>query len=176
MLLNETIHKFIQHIKSLDRSPQTIDGYSKDLKLFKGFLHDKYKDDIHMHQISDIDIEEYLLWLKEERNYASSSRSRNFYTLRSFFSFAYRKQIIDNDPTLILQNIKTHHKERVYLTDKEAITLINETNHPIIKIVAQTLYMTGLRISECLDLTLDTVDIENKIIHVIAGTTRISQS
>lgn len=47
--------------------------------------------------------------------------------------------------------------------------LLKVIEHPLINLVVRTLYNTGLRISECLDLTIDTVDLENKVIHVIAG-------
>lgn len=42
-------------------------------------------------------------------------------------------------------------------------------DHDLIQLVVLVLYLTGLRISECLSLTTDTVDLDQKVIHVVAG-------
>lgn len=169
MLLDEGKHRFLKYMDTIDRSNQTIEGYGKDLKLFEKYLSNKYNCEPFIEDVTSTDIEDYLMYLKEKRNYAASSRSRNLYTIRSFFSWAYKKEIVERDVALSVENIKLQQKERVYLRDEEVKELLTAIDHHLINLVVRTLYMTGLRISECLALTLDTVDLENKEIHVIAG-------
>ncbi|MBY0054921.1 tyrosine-type recombinase/integrase [Brevibacillus agri] len=169
MLLVHAIQKFLHYLTSLERSEQTTSGYEKDLKLFSRFLEKKYNCSPYLEEVTAADIEDYLLWLKEERNYAPASRARNLYTLRSFFAYAYKKELVARNVALSVENIKTQQKERVYLSEEEVQQLVGAIDHDLIRLVVQVLYLTGLRISECLDLTLDTVDLERKVIHVVAG-------
>jgi len=169
MLLDEGKQRFLQYMNAIDRSSETIDSYGKDLTLFGNYLSKIYNCAAYVEDVTSSDIESYLTYLKEDRNYAPASRSRNLYTLRSFFSWAYKKELVDRDVALSVENIKLQQKERVYLKDDEVEVLLGAISHPLINLVIRTLYLTGLRISECLDLTVDTVDLEDKVIHVIGG-------
>lgn len=169
MLLTETIHKFLQYLSSIERSEETTSGYGKDLKLFTNFLVKKYNRTPNLGEITAIDIEEYLFWLKAERNYAPASRSRNLYTLRSIFAYAYKREFIKRNVALSVENIKVQQKERIYLTIEEVHQLVAAIEHDLVRLVVQVLYFSGLRISECLNLTLNEVNLEQKVIHVVAG-------
>ncbi|WP_126428798.1 site-specific tyrosine recombinase/integron integrase [Brevibacillus marinus] len=169
MLLKQAIDTFLHYLTSLERSEQTTSGYKNDLKLFLRFLEKKYNCCTYLDEVTAADIEDYLLWLKEERNYAPASRARNLYTLRSFFAYAYKKELVKRNVALSVENIKLQQKERVYLTEEEVQQLLQTIQHDLIRLVAKVLYLTGMRISECLSLTLDAVDFEQKMIHVVAG-------
>lgn len=169
MLLKEGRKRFLEYLKSIDRSSETIRGYEMDLEFFDRYLAQKYNCFIYLEDVTSTDIEDYLLWLKEKKNYAPASRSRHLNTLRSFFSWASRKELVERNITLNVEAIKLRKKERTYLSEEEVEELVEVIAHPMISIVVRTLYFTGLRISECLNLTLDTVDLEKRIIRVIAG-------
>lgn len=169
MILKVGKENFLQHMDAIDRSPQTITGYGKDLKQFEQFLSIKYNGEPYIEDITSSDIEDFLMYLKEERDYAPGSRSRDLYTIRSFFSWAYKKEIVIRNVALSVENIKLQQKERIYLRDEEVEELLAAIDHPLINLTVRTLYNTGLRISECLSLTLSTVDLQNKVVHVIAG-------
>jgi integrase/recombinase XerD len=169
MLLEQGKIKFLQYMDTIDRSPQTIIGYNKDLTQFNKYIIKKYNCKTHIQNITSQDIEDYLVYLKKEKNYAPASRSRNLYTIRSFFSWAYKKNIITRNISLSVESIKLQQKERIYLTHNEIEKLLKSIKHPLINLVVRTLYMTGLRVSECLNLTLNTVDLNKKVIHVISG-------
>ena len=51
-------------------------------------------------------------------------------------------------------------KERQYLSEKEVNQFVDAIEHKLIRLVAQTLYYTGMRISECLNLQVDDVDLK----------------
>lgn len=169
MLLRIAVQNFLHYLSSIDRSDETISGYQKDLTFFMRFLEDKYNCESYIEELTASDIEEYLYYLKEERGYAPNSRLRNLHTLRSFFNYAYKKELVTRNIALSVEKINVQHKERVYLSEEEVEQLVRAIDHDLIRLVVQVLFLTGLRISECLNLTIDDVDLERKVIHVIAG-------
>ncbi|MED4911335.1 tyrosine-type recombinase/integrase [Brevibacillus centrosporus] len=169
MLLMQVIHMFLHYLSSIERSKETTTGYEKDLTQFSKFLEKKYNCTPYLEEITATDLESFLLWLKEKRNYAPASRARNLYTLRSFFAYAYKKELVARNVALSVENIKLQQKERVYLSETEVQQLVGAIDHDLIQLVVLVLYLTGLRISECLSLTTDTVDLDQRVIHVVAG-------
>ena len=169
MLLKIAVQSFLVYLSSIDRSQETLSGYQKDLMLFMRFLESKYNCESYIDEVTSNDIEEYLHYLKEVRGYAPASRARSLHTFRSFFAYAYKKELVVRNIALSVERINIQQKERIYLSEEEVEQLVNKIEHSLIRLVVQVLYKTGLRISECLHLTVDDVDIERKVIHVVAG-------
>ncbi|WMJ80790.1 tyrosine-type recombinase/integrase [Clostridium sp. MB40-C1] len=168
MLLKEAMEKFIHYLVMTDKSKETIRSYSIDLTNFDEFLEKKYNCPLYLNEVQVTDIEDYLYHLKK-RNLQTSTRSRNLYTLRSFWNYTYKNKMCNFNLALAVEPIKIQKKERTYLSTEEAFQLMDAVEHPLIQLVIKTLYYTGLRISECLNLKLDDLDIKNKVIHVIGG-------
>lgn len=169
MLLTQAIHQFDLHLSAIDRSPETRSGYKKDLTYLNRFLQNRYNCPPYLEDIKLADLESYLSWLKEEKEYAPASRSRNLYTLRSFYNYCYKKELVERNIAFSLENIKLQQKERTYLTEQEVSELVKAIDHDLIRLVVAFLYYTGLRISECLNLTTDDVDLNQQMVHVRAG-------
>lgn len=169
MLLHMAIEKYKQYLITMDKSTETIKGYMSDLSSFEYFLERKHNCPLYIDEIETVDIEDYLYWLKEEKALKSASRSRNLYTLRSFWKYTHNKGLCDKNITISLEPIRLPKKERTYLSVQETEEFIEGISHPLIRVVAQTLYYTGMRISECLSLKLKNVDLEGEIIHVVNG-------
>lgn len=168
MLLTDAINKFIYHLTITNKSKETIKSYTSDLTAFQNFLECKYNCAVYLNEVKNIDIDDYLYKLKIKK-LSSASRSRQLYTLRSFWNYLYKNNLCNLNIAMSVEPIKIQRKERTFLSCEEAHTLINAIEHPIVKTVVQTLFYTGLRISECLNLKLEDVDMKNKIIHVING-------
>lgn len=168
LLLKAAIEKFKKYLITTEKSEETVRSYGIDLSHFEEFLEDKYNCPLYIDEIKVEDIEDFLYYLKK-KNLQTATRSRNLYTLRSFWNYAYKSKLCKWNLAMAIEPIKIQKKERTYLSEKEVDTLINAVDHPLIKLVVQTLYYTGLRINECLNLKLNDVDIESKIIHVIGG-------
>ncbi|WPC42247.1 tyrosine-type recombinase/integrase [Clostridium sp. JS66] len=168
MLLNDAVNKFIYHLIITSKSKETIKSYTSDLAAFQNFLESKYNCAVYLNEVKDIDIDDYLYTLKVKK-LSSASRSRQLYTLRSFWNYMYKNNFCNLNIAMSIEPIKIQRKERTFLSPEEVQDLINAIDHPVVKTVVQTLFYTGLRISESLNLKLEDVDIENKIIHVING-------
>lgn len=169
MLLVSAFEKYRDYMCGIDRSQDTITIYMKDLHAFSHYLEEKHNGPAYLEDVTAEDIEDFLRMLKDEKNYAPNSRSRNFYTIRAFYKYAYKKEMVHRNIALSLDFIKLPKKERQYLTEGEVEQLLAEISKDLVRLVVSFLYQTGLRISECLNLTLSVVDLEARVIRVIAG-------
>ena len=161
--------RYKKHLEVLNRSSETIIGYSKDIKLFRYFETAKYNGPVYVEDITRDEIESFLYYLKEGRKLAPASISRAQYTLRSFFKYLYGNNYIKYNPTAMLEAIKIPQKEREFLVQDEVLQLANAIKNKIIKTVIHFLFLTGLRISECCNLEVGDVNLTEDLIKVIAG-------
>jgi len=169
MLLEEAKRKFISGVTARGLSIETIRAYELDLTMIERYFSSRFNAPVYLDEISTILLEDYLVMLRTEKGYMPTSCNRHVNTFRSFFKFLIKKGWIDRNPAEPLEQFKVSHKERTYLTEEEALTLIDEIEHKLIQLVVRTLFYTGLRISECLNLTLEDVSSENGVLHVRHG-------
>lgn len=167
-MLDKTIKDFIKYLILLDRSKETITGYSKELKYFSNFINSINKKQAKLSDIELKDLEEYLYFLKQKGN-KSSSRSRSLYILRSFYNYTCKKNLCDKNLALLIEPIKVKQQERTYIDKEELVQLVHNIDHTIIRTIIETIYYTGLRISEVTNLKIKDVDLEIGIINVVSG-------
>jgi integrase/recombinase XerD len=167
VLLVEAILKFKHYQLSADKSASTIQSYANDLLHFFNFITKKYNCEPYLSDITAEDIEDYMYVLKHDLNYTSASRKRKLAVFRTFFNFCFRKKLTETNPVVYVEPVRLEHKERLYLSEDEVHTIVDHIEHPLIKLVVQTLYYTGMRISECLNLQVKDVDFHNDVVKVI---------
>jgi len=169
MLFSETAEKFYDYMASIERSPRTIEVYTRDLGYIRRFLEERKNGPVYTEDITQEDLEAFMRNVKEVKQYSANTRSNYFYTLRSLYAFAYKKGLVDRNIAASMDFMRMPKKERTYLTKKEVEATIDCIHSPLIGLIARFLFNTGLRISECLNLTLDDVDFEKRSIHVRQG-------
>ncbi|GGA43872.1 tyrosine-type recombinase/integrase [Paenibacillus physcomitrellae] len=163
------IAKFLEGLQAKNTSNETISGYKKDLEMINRFLEERYNGIVMLHDIKTQDLEDYLNGLSRERKYQPASVNRHLCTMRSFYNFAIKRDWTNVHAAAPIDPLKAPTKERTYIDEKEYHELVQAIDHPTIKTIVQFLFYTGLRIAECLNLTLDDVDIDNLNIHVKHG-------
>ena len=168
MLLNQAIEGFTKYMHLIDRSQETIRGYISELGCFSNFVTIKHNCPVYLEDIVLQDLEDYLLHEKE-RGAASASRSRSLYILRSFYNYCCRKDLCVKNIASLLEPVKIKQKEREFITEDELGELVAAIEQPVIKTVVQAMFYTGGRISEMIHLTLEDVDLENRVLHIIDG-------
>lgn len=170
MLLTDATDQFRKYLLLLERSNETIKCYLKDLKYFNQFLLDKYNcEEILLYSITSNDVQDFLYYIFSERHYAPNSRRRSLNSIKSLYNYCVKRKICSINITAEIDHIKLWQKERTFLIESEVSNLINCINSPHIKTLTSTLYYTGLRISECIHLELDHVDLQNDVIYVKCG-------
>lgn len=134
-------------------------------------------------QITAIDIEEYLEYLsyyvKDDNEHQNRERGkmRKLASLRTLYNYYYRKELIKTNPASIVSMPKLHQKEIVRLDIDEVALLLDEVEsgdkltdkakhfHEKTKkrdLALLTLLLgTGIRVSECVGLDINDVDLKN---------------
>jgi site-specific recombinase XerD len=135
-----------------------------------------------------MDIEEYLYSLKvyEKDGVAHTNEERGIKrklaSLRSFYNYFFRNELIDNNPAVKVKMPKIHDKNIVRLDVDEVSILLDEVEsgenlterqrkyHDRTKprdLALMTLMLgTGIRVSECVGLNISDVDLKNNGIKV----------
>jgi site-specific recombinase XerD len=133
------------------------------------------KSDIAL--INDRLIKSYLMNLSEKK-IEKISIVRKLSSLRSLFKFAFKEDLIKQNPTSQLRNPKTS-KKLPEITSTENIlktfTLADEAdNNPLlVKVIFELLYGCSLRVSELCNLKASDIDLEKNIIRVFGKGSKI---
>lgn len=109
----------------------------------------KEKKDVE--NAGNADIVAFLLFLKSEGK-ARSTLNRKLASIRSFYQFLLRKNIVKEDPTLNIKSPRIPRKKIEYLTIEEVEQLIAQPNSTVKGIrdraLLELLYASGMRVSE----------------------------
>ena len=149
---------FISYLKGMrNLSDNTIKNYSIDITHFEDYVQ---SGSYSLEMFSVHDARTYVSKLSEE--YDESSVRRKITTLRRFFSFLERKEIVKTNPFMTISLRKIEKKLPSVLTREEVDALLSYREEGFIPlrnhILFLFLYTTGARISEA--LSVDVGDIE----------------
>src|SRR5829696_195034 len=128
--LGDAIHFFLSAKRAGGRSPRTVDDYRKKLELFQRWIARRLGgDDAVDAPYTDIgadEVEAYVVYLRDGRGMADSSRKNHLSVLRSFFQTVSRRMKLP-DPLADLDEVRFHQKapKRSYLTKREADILLS---------------------------------------------------
>ena len=174
-------------------------SYAYDIRIFFQFLLDEnpaFKDykmtdftvDV-LDQIKALDLEEYQEYLKVyqagDKTETNGERGlkRKISALRSFYAYYYRREMIETNPTVLIDVPKIHDKSIIRLDTDEVALLLDYIEHCGDQLTGQkrvyyeknkerdlaivTLLLgTGIRVSECVGLDIEDVDFKNNGIKV----------
>lgn len=188
-------------------STKTRISYAYDIRLFFRFLIEEnpvYKNyDTTDFKISDldrveaVDLEEYQEYLKLYQKKNSQDKAdaiditngelglkRKMSALRSFYAYYYRREMIEKNPSVLVDMPKLHEKAIIRLDADETALLLDFVEHGGDQLTGQkkvyyektkerdlaiiTLLLgTGLRVSECVGLDITDVDFNNNGLKII---------
>ena len=174
-------------------------SYAYDIRIFFQFLLEQnpaFKDwsmdaftvDI-LDQITAIDLEEYEEYLKVyqagDKTETNGERGlkRKMSSLRSFYAYYFKREMIHTNPTVLVDVPKIHQKSIIRLEADEVALLLDYIEHGGDDLTGQkkvyyektkdrdlalvTLLLgTGVRVSECVGLDIEDVDFKNNGIKV----------
>jgi integrase/recombinase XerD len=130
LYLGDAIHFFLNAKRAGGRSERTLDDYRKKLELFQRWLAARiggeHAVDVPYLYIGADEVESYVVYLRDERTMADSSRKNHLAVLRSFFQTISRRLEVP-DPTRTLDEVRFHSgaPKRNYLTKREAEILLS---------------------------------------------------
>lgn len=166
------ITAFLDHLRYEKRvSAHTLTAYSNDLDQFGKYLLFQYECDAPQTATAPM-IRSWIVSLVEE-GMNPTSVNRKMATLRSYFRFLRRRQLVTNDPTRNLHSLKTKRKLPAYVEEKAMDLLFDDDtftdDFPGLRdrVILELLYGTGMRLSELLELRVSNIDAESRIVRVL---------
>ncbi len=136
LYLGDAIHFFLSAKRAGGRSERTIDDYRKKLELFQRWVANRYGGeevvDAPYLYIGADEVEAYVVYLRDDRSMADSSRKNHLAVLRSFFQTLSRRLEVP-DPTRTLDEVRFHSPapKRNYLTKREAEILLSSMDKQV---------------------------------------------
>ena len=162
--------KYIEYQKKY--SSHTVNSYATDLNNFYGFCIDNEFITSEDEIISDYKIiRKWIVFLSSQK-LSAKSINRKLSTLRSFYNFLLRENLIDSNPILKITRLKTEKKLPEFISDKKMELLLDSPvflddfegvrNHLIIEM----LYGTGMRRAELINLSVKNIDLNKQNVKV----------
>ena len=153
---------FLDYLK-LERnySPATVKHYRDDLKEFERFFQEL---DLQLSwETIDSDIVRRWMEAMMDRGNVASSVNRRLSALRSFYRYALRRNLVEKDPVHGIQGPKRKRPLPQFLKEAEMDRLLDENmwTDCYKDVLARTIIVTGIRISELIGLNDKDVDYIN---------------
>lgn len=160
--MKELIDTFLSYL-SVERglSNNTIISYREDLESYLDFIEKNRIDSLS--KISKDNITGFMLQQKDE-GIAANSVARRLAAIRMFHRFLARERILKSDPSTLVDSPKLWKKVPDTLTINEIESLIAQPNLRYVlgirdRAILETMYATGMRVSEVVNLKKDNVNL-----------------
>ena len=152
-------------------SKNTIVSYKNDLASFFNFLQERYPDT----NISDIKTVYIRSWLADMKDHKLTARSlnRKMSSLRSFFKYLLKNQIVKANPVSGITSPKMPKRLPQFITEVDVARLFDDIlfsegfNGLTEKLLLQVLYFTGMRKAELIAIKEHDLDKMNAQIKVL---------
>lgn len=146
-------------------SPHTLLNYSHDLKEFYEFLG---KSSV---KSADASLLRRFLVALSEKNLSKKTIARRVASLRTFFRYLSREGHIDKNPMGVLKTPRVEKKLPIVLDENEIDKLLESPEDDVSgrrdKAIMETLYSSGMRVSELVSLNADAIDFIGGVCRVI---------
>ena len=163
------IDKFITYITAERRySPLTARNYLFDLTTFEEWGRSACGKDFSLREVTAVDVGNWVMHLSDSGRLKSSSINRAVATLRSFYRYLRRKDIIHHDIFASVQSLPTSRRLPTFVPEGNMANVVNvvlqrlddgawiEKRDALIVLI---LYTCGLRLAELCSINLS--DFEN---------------
>jgi integrase/recombinase XerC len=172
MKLDNAIELFIRYCQAEKNfSAKTVETYTIALKDFCHYLNEDLEENPEIDEILTNDIRPFLGWLND-RAKSKTTIKLKISAVKSFFKFLKKKSYLENNPTSTIISPKKSKKLPSFMLVNEVENLMNSFNdeeilqlrtHALIELI----YSSGLRISEALQLNINSIDFSNKCVKVL---------
>ena len=155
--MDKHLDKFLAYLKvEKNYSAHTLTSYTHDLREFYKFLGER-----HIESVEVLILRQYLALLRND-NLSKRTVARRMATLRSYFKFLTREGYLKKNPMGLLKTPKLEKKLPMVLDENEITRLIDSPDRNMAgrrdRAILETLYSTGMRVSELVQLNLETID------------------
>lgn len=172
-MVEDVIQDFLSYLNLQKRfSPLTAKSYQHDLNEFFNFISDGGKSELKLSEISYQSIRGFIAD-QIDKGIAASSVNRKLSSLKSFFKYALKNELIKENPTQKIKAPKIPKKLPVFIDESQTEILFSSYafdegfEGTRDKLLMDILYQTGIRRAELLGLKESDVDIYNLQLKVL---------
>lgn len=164
--MEQQLDNFIHYLEAVRKSSRnTILSYKRDLEKFAAFLDAQAVVDLA--DVNETTMNAYILMM-EQKQFATSTISRNIAALKSFFDYLERYENHQGNPAARLKAPKIEKKAPEVLTVAEVTRLLEQPagrNNKELrdKAMLELMYATGIRVSELVSLTIDDINVQARL-------------
>jgi integrase/recombinase XerD len=165
------IHSFKAYML-LERSlsPNTIEAYLNDVNRFVQYL-EMHAPALGPLQVQATHLEQFIFWINQ-LGLEGSSQSRLISGLRAFYKFLLVEDLLDEDPTEMLESPRLSRKIPEVLAYREIQAMLDaidlsEANGPRNRAIIEVLYACGLRVSELVHLRITNLFLDIGFVKVL---------
>ena len=164
--------RFIKYLKFEKRlSENTVVSYETDLDQFLSF----YKEYSTSQKIEKVDKRTIRSWIVKLSlsNLSAKSINRKIASLKSFFKFLVKRDLIKKNPSSQINSLKTDQKIPSFIKERDINFLFKniDTKEDFTGqrdlLILELLYGTGIRISELINIKISDINFTKKEIKVI---------
>ncbi len=169
--MKEQVEQFLKYITEVKGySNNTLAAYRNDLSQFMIFLKSRVAgwDEVNRDIIVD-----YIMVMKAEQEYASSTVARKVAAIKSFFHYLVDQGKLADDPTATLDSPKVRKRLPRAIAKEDLERLLSEPAREQTpkalrdRALLEVLYATGLRVTELVSLNVDDVNLASTTLRVI---------
>jgi len=168
-MIETFVKEFMEKLKhERSFSKHTLRAYHTDLTQFDSFLRDEKCKNLK--RVNHLLLRKYLAILRS-RNYSRTTIVRKLASLRSFFKFLNQEAVLESNPFEILRTPKQTKKLPHFLSINDIDTLLKTPDESEVsglrdRAILETLYSTGIRVSELVGLNEEDVDFYGEMVKV----------
>ncbi|MBM7624128.1 tyrosine recombinase XerC [Sporohalobacter salinus] len=175
MCYKTAVQSFLKYlIAERGFSELTVEEYERDLNLFFRYLQNELNydsEEIYIDTISKFELTEFLGDIILAQDNSPATRNRKLYSLRSFFNYLIKQDLLESNPTHVIEATKSNlQAEPIYLRLDDAkryIKTIRDSNSSLAirdLAIVKVFIHCGLRVSELVNLNLDDIDYQDESI------------
>ncbi len=173
--MNRQEQEFLDYLRhDLQYSENTVIAYKQDIDLFLEYLYEEGED---FTNIDKMVIRNFMQTRLETVNYRGNNESertlrRRICSLRKFYKYLYKRNVVSSNPFLMIRQPKKHDKMPDVLYNSQVEQLLKANNERTDSLknrdqaLLELMYSSGMRCSEVVNLKILDIDFSGRFIRV----------
>jgi site-specific recombinase XerD len=157
--------QYRDHLYQKQKSQRTVKGYLSDVRRFAAWFEDAVGEPFDPKSITDVDVAQYISFMRTVRKMKPASIARPIRALNSFFDWLVESNVVPTNPTQVSRLPKETKRPPKSLSEQEMYRLrraVHKGRNARDIAVFEMLAGTGLRVSEVCHLELSDVTISER--------------
>ncbi len=158
--MKNIIENYIKDLQKKNLSKNTLEAYRRDVEKFSEFVRNREEKILSVDTVTIMAFVQYL----QREGRATSSIVRNIVSIRNFYKYLIKKNMVSEDPTLGYEIPKIERTIPKILSVEEVDKLLNSPNSSKKglrdKAMLELMYATGVKITELLNLNIYDINLK----------------